>query len=94
MNKFLKWLGTSPTAAVLKIALGGLLVIVFDSIDSYNLPAGVALAITALIPVIVDALNPQDPRFGRGKSPSLKDFLAVIDGIVGERQSAVEPKKP
>lgn len=82
MNKFLKWLSNSPTAAVLKVALGGLLVIVFDSINSYNLPPIAALAITALIPVIVDALNPNDPRFGKGKAPSLAQFIEVIDAIV------------
>ena len=94
MKSFLKWLATSPTASVLKIAVGGLLVIVFDSVDSLNLPTGVALAITALIPVIVDALNPQDPRFGVGKTPSLKDFLAVIDKFANELESNTNSKKP
>jgi len=78
MKKFLKWLATSPTASALKIILAGALATLIDYIDSFNLQPAVALAIVAIVPVIIDALNPHDPRFGKGKSPSLGDFLEAL----------------
>jgi len=90
MNTFLKWFGTSPVAAVLKIAVSGLLVIVFDSINSYHLPAGVALVITAFIPVVVDYLNPHDARFGKGAAPSLVDFLQAYTKVINAESANSE----
>jgi hypothetical protein len=78
MKNFSKWVATSPIAGALKIFLGALLAIAFDSIDSFNLSPFAALLITAVIPVAIDALNPHDPRFGRGKAPSLQDLLDAI----------------
>jgi len=78
MKSFLKWLASSPTASVLKIAFAGLLATGVDALNSFHLPTSIIIIITALVPVIVDALNPHDPRFGKGKAPSLEDFLTAL----------------
>jgi hypothetical protein len=108
MKNFLKWLSTSPIAAILKVAIGGLLATAFDAIDSFHLPASVALGITAVIPVIIDALNPHDPRFGKGKQPSLQDLIdaikpvlekvapaeaPIVEAVTPVIEAAVDPKK-
>lgn len=79
MNKFLKWLASSPTASALKIIFAGTLAIAIDYIDSFNLPPAISLAIVAVLPVIIDALNPHDPRFGKGKTPTLLDFFVALE---------------
>jgi len=99
MKKFLKWLATSPSAAALKVILGGSLAIAIDYVDSFNLPPTVALLVTAIVPLVIDALNPHDPRFGKGKAPSLVDFLEAIVPILTKPSSDKEettatPKKP
>jgi hypothetical protein len=91
MKKFLKWLASSPTASALKIVLGGSLAIAVDYIDSFNLPPTVALLITALVPLAIDALNPHDPRFGKGKTPTLADFLEAIVPVITKAKPEAEP---
>jgi len=94
MKKFLKWLASSPSAAALKVILGGSLAIFIDYVDSFNLPPTIALLIVAVVPLIIDALNPHDPRFGRGKTPTLVDFLEAIAPILAKEETVVEkPKK-
>jgi len=101
MKKFLKWLASSPTASVLKIVLGGSLAIAIDYVDSFNLPPTIALLVVAVVPLIIDALNPHDPRFGKGKTPTLMDFLEAIGPVVlaqtkpvkTDESAATPPKK-
>jgi len=94
MKKFLKWLASSPSAAALKVILGGSLAIAIDYVDAFNLPPTIALLIVAVVPLVIDALNPHDPRFGRGKTPTLADFLEAIVPIIAKEETVVEkPKK-
>lgn len=91
MKKFLKWLAKSPTAAALKIILGGSLAIALDYVDSFNLPPTAVLLVTALVPLVIDALNPHDPRFGKGKEPTLSDFLEAFKTAIEKAQPAIAP---
>ena len=91
MKSFLKWLALSPTASLLKIALASTLALGLDAIDSFHLPAALMLVITIVVPVVIDALNPQDPRFGKGKAPTLKDFLEALLAAAEEAKHEVKP---
>ena len=74
-----KWLATSPVASFLKItmgaALGGLL--------SWLLTADIAplwVAIgSAVIPILINYLNPDDTRYGRGRMPHYRDSAGVLE---------------
>jgi hypothetical protein len=90
MKKFLKWLASSPTASALKIVLGGSLAVFINYVDLFELPPTVALLITAIVPLIIDALNPHDPRFGKGKTPTLIDFFEAIGPILVAQSKPAE----
>jgi hypothetical protein len=64
MEQFGVWLATSPIAGALKAASGAVLVWVLDNIASFGLPAVVQVAIVAGLPVLINSINPQDPRYG------------------------------
>lgn len=68
-----KWLATSPMASLLKIlagsALGGILSWLLAA--DVN-PIYVAVG-SAVIPVFINYLNPDDPRYGRGAQPHYTD---------------------
>jgi len=69
VSTFEEWLATSPLATVLKVALGAALGAVMSWAATAQIhPLAVAL-IAAVCPVIVNWLNPQDYRYGRGASP-------------------------
>jgi hypothetical protein len=72
MDKFNAWLATTPLGSALKVFLGVLLgaalltwtsegVISFDEWQTWVIGA---LAIA--VPIIINALNPADPRYGKG----------------------------
>ena len=65
MQPFLAWLATSPLATAAKIASGALMVWVIDNVTTLGLPAWAQVAIIAGFPVLVNAVNPADPRYGR-----------------------------
>ena len=62
------WLATSPVGGAVKAALGAVLVWLLDNIASLNIPAVGQVAIIAAVPVIINALNPRDPRYGTEKA--------------------------
>jgi membrane carboxypeptidase/penicillin-binding protein PbpC len=64
------WLATSPLGGAFKAALGAVLVWFLDNASSLNLPAVAQVAIVAGIPVLINALNPDDPRYGNAKDAS------------------------
>lgn len=69
----MKWLATSPYASLVKIltgaALGGLLSwLMAANVD----PLMVAIG-SAVIPVAINWLNPDDPRYGKGAQPHYHD---------------------
>lgn len=65
MQPFLYWLANSPLATAAKIASGALMVWVIDNVTTLGLPAWAQVAIIAGFPVLVNAVNPADPRYGR-----------------------------
>lgn len=91
MQKFLQWLAKSPTASALKVILAGGLAAAIDYVDSFHLPPTVALLVVAVVPVIIDALNPHDPRFGKGKTPSLLEFLEALVPVIEKAKPETKP---
>lgn len=65
MNSFDTWLATSPTASFLKIALSGLLGALGSYVATNEVHPLVVIISAAVIPVVVNWLNGQDPRYGR-----------------------------
>ena len=90
MEKFNNWLATSPIAQVLKYSVGALAAILIDSLSNFNLPPEVFLAITGLVPLIIDYLNSSDPRFGKGSKPTIVDVVKALEPAI---EAAVPAKK-
>ena len=65
MNDFLLWLARSPIASAAKVAAGAVLVWVLDNVTDLGLHPIAQVAIVAAIPVLINAINPQDDRYGR-----------------------------
>ena len=65
MTPFLIWLANSPLASALKIGSAAALVWLVDNIGALHLQPAVAIGITAALPVIINWLNPEDPRYGK-----------------------------
>lgn len=68
MEQFGVWLATSPLGGALKAASGAVLVWLLDNVASLNLNPVVQVAVVAALPVIINALNPNDPRYGSAKA--------------------------
>lgn len=65
MKEFEKWLATSPTASFLKIAVAAALGALGSWLATAEIhPLVVAIA-AAVIPVVVNYLNPADTRYGK-----------------------------
>lgn len=68
MKEFEAWLATSPTASFLKIMVAAGLGAVGSWVVTAQVhPLVVAIA-AAVIPVVINWLNPADPRYGNGSS--------------------------
>ena len=68
MNAFLTFLAKNPIGTALKVAVGVVLASVLSNIQDFHLPATAAMAITVLIPPVINWLNPQDTRYGVGSA--------------------------
>ena len=64
MKKFLKWVATSPLATAVKVGLGAGLSWLIGNIGEFNLSPAVTALIIAVVTVAINALNPQDNRYG------------------------------
>lgn len=79
MDRFLQWLATSPLASALKVGLGFLLtaaVMAWTTTGTIDFAAWQTWVIGALgvsVPIIVNALNPDDTRYGREKASAPDD---------------------
>lgn len=75
MTQFEAWLASSPTASFLKIAVAAAL----GALGSYLATAEVHPLVVALsaavIPVVVNALNPADSRYGKGSRDHVDFWL-------------------
>lgn len=65
MTAFLEWLARSPIASAAKVASGAVLVWLLDNVTDLGLHPVAQVAIIAGLPVLINAVNPQDPRYGR-----------------------------
>lgn len=66
MEKFLVWLADSPIATAAKVALAAVLAYVIASPEAFGLPPVVGVAVAAAFPVLINWLNPEDTRYGKG----------------------------
>lgn len=64
MKKFLKWVATSPFATAVKVGLGAGLSWLIANLGEFNLSPAVTALIITLVTVVINALNPQDSRYG------------------------------
>jgi hypothetical protein len=70
LNQFWNWLAHSPLGGAFKAAMGAVLVYIIDNIDTFNLEPVAQIAIIAALPVIINAINPEDDRYGMAKDVS------------------------
>lgn len=63
MKKFMEWFAVSPVAQALETAVAALLGYLVAHANDFN--PMIAVVITAAVPVLIDALNDQDVRFGK-----------------------------
>lgn len=66
--KFLSWLAGSPLGSAFKVAASAALVWALDNVASFNLSPVAQVALIAALPVLINAVNPQDGRYGVGKT--------------------------
>ena len=66
MDKALTWLASSPLASAAKVGLSAALVWLLDNYTTLNLPPVLQIAVVAALPVVINALNPADARYGLG----------------------------
>ena len=82
---WLRWLADSPYAGILKIAAGAALGAVLDYLTTSDVSPLVVAISAAVIPVAINALNPADPRYGRGKQRNIIDLATREEfPIMGE----------
>ena len=65
-EKFFDWMANTRTGSFFKIAVGAVLVWAMDAMAEWNIPPVVMVALVAVIPVIINELNPKDGRYGVG----------------------------
>lgn len=73
MAAFGNWLASTPLGTALKAALGVVLSLILTEVSSGGIDFGhwqtwMYAALGAALPVIINALNGRDPRYGRGKA--------------------------
>jgi len=71
-----KWLATTWEASILKVAVGAALGAVASWLATADVHPLVVAVGAAVIPVLVNALNEADPRYGRGKHPHYRDLAS------------------
>lgn len=67
-DAFFDWMAKTKTGSLFKIALGAVLMYVLDSLSGWDIPAWLMIVGTAVIPVVINELNPKDHRYGIGKT--------------------------
>lgn len=64
MKRLEDWLAVSPIASLLKISLGAALGAVLSWLMTADIHPLIVAVGAAVIPVLVNGLNPSDPRWG------------------------------
>jgi len=67
MKAFGKWIANSPEGTMLKVAAGAGLGALLDWMLTSEVNPIVVVITAAMVPVIVNYLNPQDARYGTGR---------------------------
>lgn len=78
MQQFDVWLAQSPTASFLKIALAAALGAVGSYLATAEVHPLIVAVSAAVLPVVLNFLNPADGRYGKG-SKSHVDFWLEED---------------
>lgn len=68
-----RWLATAWEASILKIALGAALGALGSWLATADVHPLVVAIGAAVIPVVINWLNADDPRYGRGSAPHYQD---------------------
>lgn len=63
-DKFFEWMAKTRTGSFFKIGLGAVLIWAASSIADWDIPAWVMVVGVAVIPVVINELNPKDTRYG------------------------------
>jgi len=71
--KLSKWLAWTPEASVLKIAAGAALGAIASWLATSDVHPLIVAVGAAVIPVVINYLNADDPRYGRGSTPHRRD---------------------
>lgn len=61
---FLEWFGTSPLASFVRTFSAAVLGWIIINSDKLSLHPAVVLGLVSALPVLINWLNPADPRFG------------------------------
>jgi hypothetical protein len=59
------WLATSPIGGFAKVASGAMLVWIVDNLSTFQIPEIVQVGLIAGLPIIINWINPNDPRYGK-----------------------------
>ena len=60
-----QFLATSPIGGFLKVAAAGMLVWIIDNVSTLNIPQIVQVGLIAGLPILINWINPCDPRYGK-----------------------------
>lgn len=60
-----QWLANSPIGGFAKVASGAMLVWIVDNLSTFQIPEIVQVGLIAGLPIIINWINPNDPRYGK-----------------------------
>jgi len=64
MKRFEEWLAATPTGSFVKIATGAVLGAVLSWLTTSDVHPLIVAIGAAVIPIAINTINPQDPRYG------------------------------
>jgi hypothetical protein len=83
------WLATTWEGSIVKIALGAALGALASWIATADVHPLIVAITAAVVPVLINALNRQDPRYGRSAMPRLQDVATAPEfPVEGETDRA------
>jgi hypothetical protein len=66
-DAFFNWMAKTRTGSFFKVGLGAVLVWTASSIADWDIPAWLMVVAVAVIPVVINEINPKDTRYGNMK---------------------------
>ena len=63
-DKFFEWMAKTRTGSFFKVGLGAVLIWAASSLSEWDIPAWLMVVGVAVIPVVINQLNPKDTRYG------------------------------